>query len=124
MGKDINKLIASGYVGKAELKTFSNDKSVLNFSVASNKPKKVNDVWGNITTWFNCQLWNPSDYDKSNIDKGLYVTVVGSLNSNAKDNVTYWSVLVDNVVYQAPKGNAKTKDTDNKNDFEDNDVPF
>jgi len=124
MGRDLNKLIASGYVGKAELKTFSNDKSVLNFSVASNKPKKVNDVWENITTWFNCQLWNPSDYDKSNIDKGLYVTVEGSHNSNTKDNVTYWSVLVDNVVYQAPKGNAKPNDNKTNEEFEYDDAPF
>lgn len=122
MARNIKGFQISGLVGNVDFKSFKDDKSVLNFSVAVSESKKVNDGWVQLTDWFNCQLWNPTEYDKTNIVKGTKVFVSGTMKSTVKEKVTYWNFRADSVDYVFSSNSAQPQKTSNDEQYDD--VPF
>lgn len=113
-----------GNLGRdVEIRTVSNGSEVASFSIPDN-------VWVNggvQTTWFNCTVWNPSDFVK-NLKKGSGIQCVGSFAPRpytAKDGserISYdVKVYGDSISYTPGRRQdaAATSDGD-----EDGDAPF
>lgn len=84
------KVTASGNIGQdAEIKQVTDEHSVVNFAIASNKKVK-NEIR---TTWLNCQKWN-SEKLAPYLKKGTKVIVHGDLDIRKKDDKYYTTLNV------------------------------
>jgi single-strand DNA-binding protein len=74
----MNNIHMIGHVGFSELKEV-NDKKILNFSIALDESKKVNDEWITKTTWVPVTLFGDRAVRCSNIKKGDLLYCRGKL---------------------------------------------
>ena len=72
----VNKVVLLGHAGKdGEFKTTSSGETILEFSLATNRPKSKTADWHAI------EVWNPPDW--LNVQKGDTVFVEGSIRYNS-----------------------------------------
>ena len=116
----------SGYVGQSELRTTTEGKSVLNFSVAHSEKVKGEDV----TTWVRVSVFgNRADSLSNWIVKGTHVTAIGTLRVSqyTKDGKSFLNV--DMTAMDVSFTSGKQKDSQPQSAYEQNlpndaDVPF
>lgn len=103
MGRNINSIELSGYVGNSEVVQLGQNEA-LKFSIAYQESYKPKDGdWVNETTWFNCIKWKPTKTDKENIHKGLKIFVAGKMTAKKKEDITYWTLTVRDADYEVKK---------------------
>jgi len=81
MAFSLNKVMLIGSLGKdAETRFTTDNKSVTNFSIATeNSYKGKDDNWIKETTWHNIVSWNLSDFFKDALRKGAKFYVEGRI---------------------------------------------
>lgn len=128
----MNLVIISGNLTREpEMRTSASGARVLDFSVAVNERRKVNDEWTDVSHFFRCvSFGNRADGLVKVLRKGLRVTICGKLQQerwkdkegNSRESV---SIVVDEVELP-PKQKADGEQPPNRADavyFED-DIPF
>lgn len=81
MGRDLNKYIANGTLGRdPEARSLSSGAKVVSFSIAISDDFKRGDEWVDRTLWMNCQAWEKlGDRVESQIRKGDKISIEGKL---------------------------------------------
>ena len=123
----MNNITVTGNVGKVELKQIG-DTALLSFSVASDRNYQK-DRNNKVTDWFNCDIWGKRAEGLAKVlTKGCGVAVVGEMQSNKKDDKTYWQINVANVdiIRWADKDKLEDAGVDFESDvdFDSDKIPF
>ncbi len=142
----MNKVILVGRITKdPELKTISNSSSVVNFTIAVNRPVAQNaDQNQNNADFINCVIWNKQAENLAKyVKQGSLIGVEGRIQTRsyeANGTTRYITeVLCDNVQFLETKkdgtnGTTKVEQSDNStqedqyagkiSSVDDNDLPF
>lgn len=121
---DINSVVLVGRLVKdSEIKYLKSGTPLLNFTLASNKSKKVNDKWEDEVSFFDCVLYGKqADNLFKLLLKGKLVSIQGSLEqqrweSNG-DKRSRVKIIVDKVQLL-----EKIEKSNQANQFDD-DIPY
>ena len=114
-------IIATGNVGRLETRELPDGKKVTNFSIAANQKYKGEET----TTWVNCVAFSAlAEMLEKHLSKGQKVFVEGSMKNRSweKDGVTNYRTecAVNKFEFLSPKSESQPQ----KDDFQDDDVPF
>jgi single-strand DNA-binding protein len=114
-------IIATGNVGRLETRELPDGKKVTNFSIASNEKYKGEEN----TTWINCVAFGAlAEMLEQHLTKGQKVFVEGSMKNRSwdKDGVTHYRTECAVKIFEflSPKNESQPQ----KDDFEDDEVPF
>ena len=142
----MNKVILVGRITKdPELKTIGNSSSVVNFTIAVNRPVAQNaDQNQNNADFINCVIWNKQAENLAKyVKQGSLIGVEGRIQTRSYESngTTRYitEVLCDNVQFLETKkdgtnGTTKVEQSDNStdedqyagkiNNVDDNDLPF
>ena len=84
MANDMNSVQLIGrLVREAELKSTQGGTSILRFSIAVNRRKKVQDQWTDEVSYFDIVLWGKAaDSLKQYLNKGTQVAITGELHQS------------------------------------------
>lgn len=126
----MNNITIAGNIGRSELKDV-NGTALLSFSVAVERSYQK-DKDNKVTDWFNCSLWGKrATALEEYLVKGCGVAVSGEMQSNKKDDKTYWNINVNDIsIMKWPEdggnGNTEEVDSDDFSSVEDSegDIPF
>ena len=114
------KIFATGNIGKdAELKEINEDFSVIEFSIASNKKVKGEDV----TTWLNCKKFNSPKLTPYLI-KGTKVALSGELEIREHEGKYYTSMIVYELEFMSKPQNTVQATTPTNEQPPDGNFPF
>lgn len=111
----MNVIVLTGRIGdRIELKNYGQGKEFLTFSLAVNRPYKVNGEV--ITDWFNCHSFNDNLVKNVSkwLNKGDRISVQGSVEVNKNDNNTYYNVNVSQITLLETKAEKENKEQHNQ----------
>lgn len=121
---DLNQITITGRLGRdPEIKTTGDGQDWCTFSVAVNRYAKKGEQAK--ADWFNCTAFGKTAAFIANyFHKGDGITIVGHMQSDKKDDKTYWNLIVDRPYFEHVK---KTETEDGLDGFQkitDADIPF
>jgi len=120
----MNNITIAGNIGRSELRDV-NGTSLLSFSVAVERSYQK-DKDNKVTDWFNCSLWGKrAEALQGYLKKGAKVCVSGEMQSNKKEEKTYWNININDVSIMKWPEDGKTVDEDEFKSVEaDDSIPF
>lgn len=117
---DVNQTVLVGRVGQDPMvRQTAKGSTVLNFSVATSKSKKVGSAWESVTQWHNVVCFGKqAEWNQHTLKKGVIVTVVGENETQTyeKDGVKHYKHQVNakSVVVGTPKTDAENQSPDDQ----------
>lgn len=107
-----------------EMTTTDSGKKFINFTIAV--PKQYNKSQAD---FIDCQVWNKSaEYLLKFGKKGMRIEVVGSINTNVKDNTKYTTVISNSIDLIFENNNDNSNNNDKKEEVKEevskDDMPF
>lgn len=123
---DLNIITISGRLGRdPESKVTNDGQEWCTFSVAVNRYAKKGEE--NKADWFNCTAFGKtSAFICKFFKKGDGITIAGHMQSDKKDDKTYWNLIVDRPYFEhAKRDDAAADDVpDGYSRITDDQIPF
>lgn len=129
----INRLVIVGNLTRdAELKSIPSGASVLEFSIAVNKPIKKDGAYTTSPMYFDCKMWRGAERLAPHLTKGRKVCIDGALDYRAweRDGAkrSKVEILVNELEYmdrgENVQNNAHAQAVSDEGILADGDIPF
>lgn len=119
MSYSINQALLVGNVSKdPEVRFTPSNQAVCNFTVATNRGVKKNDVWENVPTFHKIVVWGKlAEQLATSLQKGKKVTILGRIENRSyedKQGVKKYisEIVADSVIFDQPRDSAPQRQSE------------